>query len=223
MTMKAAINCVTDSHLQVLYTPTARHSTWLDRKDSLCWMALPARRAASKTSYIWSHGIRCGPASSSGLGSLTKMSPLQVTDQMAWWEGGPWIRLLSQQDMFSKDSYGTRSREPKASIYSGNKNFHRCLSITKWNFITSAGSCKSAKWIISFFSKALEFSGLEIINTITGTNMVWCIWSLWSIFQVFHCSVCICWPMHKICSNSENSSCTNAEEQTNWIKLLTHL
>lgn len=90
-----------------------------------------AARTASETSHIWSHGIRCGPASSSGLGSLTKMSPLQVTDQMAWWEGGPWIRLLSQQDMFSRDSYEARRREPKASLYSENKHFHRCFSITK--------------------------------------------------------------------------------------------
>lgn len=95
----------------VLHTPTAHQSHWTDRKDILCWMASHAERTASEASYIWSHGISWGPASSSGLGSLTKMSPLQVTDQMAWWEGGPWIRLLSQQDMFSKDSYKTRSKK----------------------------------------------------------------------------------------------------------------
>lgn len=130
MNMKAAINLVIDRHLQcTIYTLTAHQSYQIDMKDSLCWMASHAERTASETSYIWSHGITCGPSSSSGLGSLTKMSPLQVTDQMAWWEGGPWIRLLSQQDMFSKDSYKTGNTEPKASIYSGNKNFRMDASV----------------------------------------------------------------------------------------------
>lgn len=33
--------------------------------------------------HIWSQGSGCSGPSRSGLGSLTKMSPLQVTDQMA--------------------------------------------------------------------------------------------------------------------------------------------
>lgn len=196
----------------VLYTPTAHQSHWHAMKNSLGWMASHAERTASETSYIWSHGIRCGPASSSGLGSLTKMSPLQVTDQMAWREGGPWIRLLSQQDMFSKDSYKTSSREPKGSVYSENKQFRRCFSITKRSF-TFAGSCKSAKWISSFFSKALEFRVLDIINTITGTNVVCSIWSLWSIFQVCHCfSEYMPACLYIRLSTTDNSSSTNAEE-----------
>lgn len=189
-------------------------------------MASHAERTASETSYISSHGIRCGPASSSGLGSLTNMSPLQVTDQMAWWEGGPWICLLSQQDMFSKDSYKKKKQRTKSFRLQWEHNCHRYFSITKWNF-TFAGSCKSAKGISSFFSKALEFSVLEIINTITGTNVVCSIWSLWSIFQVFHCfSLCMPACLYIRLSTTvttDNSSSINAEEQTNWIKLLTHL
>lgn len=143
---------VTGRHLQCTIHSSCPSKPLAPHDRQSWWTASQAESPASETSYIWSHGIRCGPASRSGLGSLTKMSPLQVTDQMAWWEGGPWIRRLSQQDMFSKDSYKTWSREPKASVYSENKNFHRCASITKRSF-TSAGSCKSAKWISSFFLK----------------------------------------------------------------------
>lgn len=185
MNLKAAINLGHWQTSAVYYTlQLPIKATGVTRKAVFA-DGIPCRRPASETSYIWSHGIRCGPASRSGLGSLTKMSPLQVTDQMAWWEGGPWIRRLSQQDMFSKDSYKTRSREPKASVYSKNKNFHRCVSITRRSF-TSAGSCKLAKCISSFFSRALEFSVWGITNTITGTTVVCNIWSLGSIFQVFH-------------------------------------
>lgn len=55
--------------------------------------------------YIWSQGSRSSGASRSGLGSLTKMSPLQVTDQMACGEGRPWTLWLSQQDRLSRASW----------------------------------------------------------------------------------------------------------------------
>lgn len=61
-----------------------------------------------------------------------------------------------------------------------------CSSTTKWNF-SFAGSYKSAKWISIFFSKALEFSVLEVLNRITGINVVCSIWPLWGVFQVFLC------------------------------------
>lgn len=163
----------------VLHTPTAHQSHWT---DILCWMASHAERTASEASYIWSHGISWGPASSSGLGSLTKMSPLQVTDQMAWWEGGPWIRLLSQQDMFSKDSYKTRSKK-KLQFTERSKTPIEMLSTVKQNF-TSARSCKSAKWICSFFSKGTKIQWFRNYYITTGTDVVCRSWSGWSISQV---------------------------------------
>lgn len=55
--------------------------------------------------HIWSQGSRRSRPSRSGLGSLTKMSPLQVTDQMACGEGRPCILRLSQQDRLSRVSW----------------------------------------------------------------------------------------------------------------------
>lgn len=55
-------------------------------------------------SYIWSQGVGYGMASRLGEGSLTKMSPLQVIDQMACLEGGPWIPLESQHDILNNAS-----------------------------------------------------------------------------------------------------------------------
>lgn len=56
-------------------------------------------------SYIWLQGVGYGTASRLGEGSLTKMSPLQVTDQIACLEGGPWIPLESQHDTLSNASW----------------------------------------------------------------------------------------------------------------------
>lgn len=47
----------------------------------------------------------CSEASRSGLGSLTKMSPLHVMDQIACGEGRPWTLRLSQQDRLSRASW----------------------------------------------------------------------------------------------------------------------
>lgn len=57
-------------------------------------------------SYIWSQGVGYGKASRRGEGSLTKMSPLQVMDQMACLEGGPWSPLESQHDTLNRASLG---------------------------------------------------------------------------------------------------------------------
>lgn len=59
----------------------------------------------ARPTHIWSQGSGCSPASRSGLGSLTKMSPLQVTDQMACGDGRPWTFRLSQQDRLSRASW----------------------------------------------------------------------------------------------------------------------
>lgn len=55
--------------------------------------------------HIWSQGSRRSGPSRSGPGSLTKMSPLQVTDQMACGEGRPCTLRLSQQDRLSRVSW----------------------------------------------------------------------------------------------------------------------
>lgn len=47
------------------------------------------RQLTRGCSYIWSQGVGYGMASRAGDGSLTKMSPLHVIDQMACLEGGP--------------------------------------------------------------------------------------------------------------------------------------
>ncbi|KAF3853367.1 hypothetical protein F7725_014055 [Dissostichus mawsoni] len=49
-------------------------------------------------------------ASRLGEGSLTKMSPLQVMDQAACLEGGPWIPLESQQETLNNASF-SRARQ----------------------------------------------------------------------------------------------------------------
>lgn len=67
------------------------------------WRA-PAPPGAWPT-HIWSQGSGCSGASRSGLGSLTKTSPLQVTDQMACGEGRPRTLRLSQQDRLSRASW----------------------------------------------------------------------------------------------------------------------
>lgn len=53
------------------------------RLSSAQRLVLLARAKVSKGAYIWSHGTGRVAASKSGLGSLAKMSPLQVTDQRA--------------------------------------------------------------------------------------------------------------------------------------------
>lgn len=79
---------------------------WLAGVEALCGpvVAVPFRTTALAT-HIWSQGSRCSEASRSGLGSLTKMSPLQVVDQMACAEGRPWTFRLSQQDRLSRASW----------------------------------------------------------------------------------------------------------------------
>lgn len=64
-------------------------------------------------SYIWSQGVGYGMASRAGEGSLMKMSPLHVTDQIACLEGGPWIPLESQQDTLNNASLRVSGREMK--------------------------------------------------------------------------------------------------------------
>lgn len=68
-------------------------------------------------------------ASRPGEGSLTKMSPLQVTDQMACLEGGPWIPLESQHDALNNASFRPGGRQKERHIRTdwkrqkeGNKN-----------------------------------------------------------------------------------------------------
>lgn len=199
MNLKAAMDLVIDRHLQCTIHSQQPTSHWINRKDfSAGWHPMPREQLLKP--YIWSHGIRCGPASSSGLGSLTKMSPLQVTDQMACREGGPWIRLLSQHDMVSKDSYKTRSRELKASIYSENKHFHIDASVLQKEVLPLHVLANQQSEFAAFSQKALEFSVLDMINAITDTNVFCSIWSLWSIFWVFHCFtvyVPACLPTHK--------------------------
>ena len=73
-------------------------------------------RRADESSHICSQGVGYGKASRAGLGSLTKMSPLQVTDQMACLEGGPWIPLESQQDTLSNASWTGREGERKRGM-----------------------------------------------------------------------------------------------------------
>lgn len=99
------------------------------------------------------------------------------------------------------------------------------LSTVKQNF-TSARSCKSAKWICSFFSKGTGIQWFRNYYTTTGTAVVFRSWSGWSISQVCPCcsvSMPVC--LHKRLSaaiKTENSSSTNAEEHSNLIQLLTH-
>lgn len=95
---------------------------WPAGVDALCGpaVAAPSRAAtlaalgrggqaqalpAAWSTHIWSQGSRCSEASRSGLGSLTKMSPLQVVDQMACAEGRPWTFQLSQQERLSRASW----------------------------------------------------------------------------------------------------------------------
>lgn len=73
--------------------------------DCSGWGQLGARLPGTRPTHIWSQGSTCSGASRSGLGSLTKMSPLQVTDQMACGEGRPWTLWLSQQDRLSRASW----------------------------------------------------------------------------------------------------------------------
>lgn len=67
--------------------------------------ALSPQPSRVQPTHIWSQGSRRSRPSRSGLGSLTKMSPLQVTDQMACGEGRPCILRLSQQDRLSRVSW----------------------------------------------------------------------------------------------------------------------
>lgn len=67
--------------------------------------ALSPQPSRVQPTHIWSQGSRRSGPSRSGLGSLTKMSPLQVTDQMACGEGRPCILRLSQQDRLSRVSW----------------------------------------------------------------------------------------------------------------------
>lgn len=57
-----------------------------------------------------SQGLGYGMASRAGDGSLTKMSPLHVIDQIACLEGGPRIPLESQQDTLNNASLGFSGR-----------------------------------------------------------------------------------------------------------------
>lgn len=70
----------------------------------------------AQLTHIWSQGSRRSGASRSGPGSLTKMSPLQVTDQMACGEGRPCSLRLSQQDRLSRVSWRGRRRVSKAGL-----------------------------------------------------------------------------------------------------------
>lgn len=75
--------------------------------SSGCWdgRGQAAAGPGAQWTHIWSQGSWCSGASRSGLGSLTKMSPLQVTDQMACREGRPRTLRLSQQDRLSRASW----------------------------------------------------------------------------------------------------------------------
>lgn len=210
----------------VLYTPTAHQSHWLDMKRQSLLDGIPCRKNSfwNLLHFITWHQVW------SGLQFRTWLTNKYVSFTSNWPNGMVRRRALNlsafttghvQQRQLQKKKQRTKSFRLQWE-----HNCHRYFSITKWNF-TFAGSCKSAKGISSFFSKALEFSVLEIINTITGTNVVCSIWSLWSIFQVFHCfSLCMPACLYIRLSTTvttDNSSSINAEEQTNWIKLLTHL
>lgn len=79
-------------------------SPW-NRRGAVGWEWPGPCPPGARPTHIWSHGSGRSGASRSGLGSLTKMSPLQVMDQMAWGEGRPRTLRLSQQDRLSRASW----------------------------------------------------------------------------------------------------------------------
>lgn len=74
--------------------------------------------------------------------------------------------------MVSRDSYKTRSRELKASIYSENKNLHIDASVLQKEILPLHVLANQQSEFAAFSQKALEFSVLEMINTSTDTSVV---------------------------------------------------
>lgn len=103
------------------WEPASCACGWLAKSEATCsccgppfrnhssgcsgWGQLGPSLPGTQPTHIWSQGSRCSGASRSGLGSLTKISPLQVMDQMACEEGRPWTLWLSQQDRLSRASW----------------------------------------------------------------------------------------------------------------------
>lgn len=184
--MKAAINLVIDRYLQHTIHSNSPSQPLTRHERHLCWMAPHAGRTASETLHLIArHQVW------SGLQFRTWLTDKDVSFTSNWPNGMVRRRALNPP-AFTAGQVQQRqlqNKKPKPKsfhLFWEQKLPYRCFSITKQCF-TFPRSCESAKWICSFFSKALEFSVLEIINTITQTNMVCHIWLLSFRFSIDAC------------------------------------
>lgn len=168
----------------MLYIPTAHRCHQLDMKDNLC-QGTPCRKNSFWNPLhliTWHQVWSC-------LQFRTWLTNKDVSFTSNWPNGMVRRRALNPSAFTTghvqqRQLKYEKQRARRLLSQREQKFPYRCPSTTKWSF-SFAGSYKSAKWTSIFFSKAQECSVLEIINRITGINVVCSIWLLWGIFQIF--------------------------------------
>lgn len=170
----------------VLHTPRAHESHWTDRHSLLD--GIPCRKNSSRSllHLITRHQL------GSGLQLRTWLTNKDVSFTSNWPNGMVRRRALNPSAFTARHVQQRQlqnKKQKKLPFTARTKIPIEMLSTVKQNF-TSARSCKSAKWICSFFSKGTRIQWFRNYYTTTGTAVV-CRMKHLSGLPLVQCYLCL--------------------------------
>lgn len=224
---KALINPVSERHLQCTThsNSPSKPLNWQEGHSLLDGIPCRKNSFRSLLHLITRHQL------GSGLQLRTWLTNKDVSFTSNWPNGMVRRRALNPSAFTARhvQQRQLQNKKQKKLLFTARTKISiEMLSTAKQKF-TSMCSCKSAKWICSFFSKKIptRIQWFRNYYTTTGTAVVCRSWSGWGISQVCSCSsvsmpVCL-YKRLSATVTTENGSSTNAEEHSNLIQLLTHI